>query len=446
VKIPANVVAKPEAARVASILEGLDENVPGAEVFEAFEQLDDLPADVVRAVLVSVNGPAPNPDQLDAATRRAHGFPELPLVFRCTSALRPTMLGELNRLEQEQLKAAGTSWDGLDLPASARLAQNGGEPSFAGSLELKRFSFDDGAPALDVVLYGEGSGALFDTGTSRLVGAVAYGVVELKDKAARTGLQNVLSSQPDPAALARAEAARAKADAAAKAEAEARAKAEAEARAKAEAEARAKAKADAKAKAEADAAAFAAAQVSLFPADEPTTQKRLKVPAKAVAAPKVAAAKKAAAAEAAPRKAAVPKKAAAAPKKAAAAAAAKKKTAAAPKKAAAAPKAAAAAAKKKKAAAPEKAASAAAKKKRSAAAPKRSAAAPKKAAAAPKKAAAVPKKAAAVPKKASAKKATAKKATAKKATAKKAAAAPKKAAAAPKKKATAKKPAAKTSR
>ncbi len=401
-KIPANVVAKPEAARVASILEGLDENVPGAEVFEAFEQLDDLPADVVRAVLVSVTGPAPDPDQLDAATRRAHGFPELPLVFRCTSALRPTMLGELNRLEQEQLKAAGTSWDGLDLPASARLAQNGGEPSFAGSLELKRFSFDDGAPALDVVLYGEGSGALFDTGTSRLVGAVAYGVVELKDKAARTGLQNVLSSQPDPAALARAEAARAKADAAAKAEAEARAKAEAEARAKAEAEARAKAKADAKAKAEADAAAFAAAQVSLFPADEPTTQKRLKVPAKAVAVPKVAAAKKAAAAEAAPRKAAAPKKtAAAAPKKAAAA---KKKTAAAPKKTAAA-------------------------KKKTAAAPKKTAAAPKKAAAAPKKTTAVPKKA-----------------SAKKASAKKAAAAPKTAAAAAKKKATAKKPAAKTSR
>ncbi len=330
-KIPANVVAKPEAARVASILEGLDENVPGAEVFEAFEQLDELPADVVRSVLVSVTGPAPDPDQLDAATRRAHGFPELPLVFRCTSALHPSMLEELNRVEQDQLRAAGTSWDGLDLPPSARIAPNGGEPSFAGSLELKRFAFADGSPALDVVLYLEDSGAIFDSGTSRIVGAVAYGVVEMKDKAARTGLQNVLSTQPDPAALARAEAGRAKAAAAAKAEADAQAKAAA----KAEAEARAAARGEAKAKAEAEAAAFAAAQTELFPAEEPTTQKRLKkVPAKKVAAKKTAAAPKKVAAKktaaAAPKKTSA-KKAAAAPKKAAA----KKPAAAAPKKTAA---------------------------------------------------------------------------------------------------------------
>ena len=434
-KIPANVVAKPEAARVASILEGLDENVPGAEVFEAFEQLDDLPADVVRAVLVSVTGPAPDPDQLDAATRRAHGFPELPLVFRCTSALRPSVLEELNRVEQDQLRAAGTSWDGLDLPPSARIAPNGGEPSFAGALELKRFAFDDGTPALDVVLYGEGSGAIFDGGTSRIVGAIAYGVVEMKDKAARAGLQNVLSSQPDPAALARAEAARAKADAAAKAAADARAKADA----KADAEAKAAAKAAAKAKAEADAAAFAAAQTELFPAEEPTTQKRLKV----VAAKKVAAKKTAAA----PKKVAA-KKTAAAPKKVAAkktAAAAEPKKVAAKKTAAAAPKKTAAtktaAAEPKKGSAKKTAAAAEPKKtaaKKTAAAPKK-AAAKKAAAAAPKKAAAK-KAAAAAPKKTAAKKTAAKK------TAAKTTAAAKKTAAATPKKAAAKKTTAKKTR
>ena len=297
-KIPANVVAKPEAARVASILESLDDSEPGAEVFEAFEKLDELPADVVRAVLVSVTGPAPDPEQLDAATRRAHGFPELPLVFRCTSAVKPLALEELNRVEQDQLRAAGTCWDGLDLPPSARLLQNGGEPSFAGNLELKRFAFEDGTPALDVVLHGDGSGALFDAGTSRLVGAVAYGIVELKDKAARAGLQHMLASQPDPAALARVEAERARAEVAAKAAAEARAAAEAKAaaetRAAAEAEARsqAKAKADAKAKAEADAAAFAAAHTSLFPPEEPTTQKRSKVVASTAPATRTAPAKK----------------------------------------------------------------------------------------------------------------------------------------------------------
>ncbi len=196
------MISKPEAVRVASILEGLDKNPPGAEVFEAFDELDALPADVVRAVLTSVTGPQPAPEQLDEATREAHGFPPPPLVLVCTRASKPSRAEELNRIEQQQLRHAGMMWDGQDLPASQRLAPNGGEASFAGALELKTFS-GDGVALFDALLYGQGSGAIFKTGTSDCVGAVAYGVVEMKDKRARVGLQAVLETPP-PAAIAKA--------------------------------------------------------------------------------------------------------------------------------------------------------------------------------------------------------------------------------------------------
>ena len=362
-KIPASMSDKPEAVRVASILNGLDKNPPGAEVFEAFEQLDDLPADVVRAVLVSLTGPAPDPEQLDAVTRRAHGFPAPPLLLRCTSASSPKAVEELNRIEQEQLRRAGTAWDGLDLPTSARLAKDGSEATFAGALELKSFADADGTVSFDVVLHGEGSGAIFKGGTSEVIGAVAYGVVELSDKLSRVGVQAVLASKPDPAAEARVKAA-------ARAKAEAQAEADATARAEADARAKADAKAEASSNAQAEAT---------FSEQEPTTQKRVKKgPAAKRTAVKKVAAKKTAVEKVAAEKAAAPKKVAA--KKTAAKKTAAKKTVA---KKTAAKKTAA-----KKTAAPKKVAA------KKTAAPKTAAAAKKAAAPATKKTAA-PKKTAA---------------------------------------------------
>ena len=98
-----------EAVRVASILDGLDKSSPGAEVFEAFEELDALPAEVVREVLASVTGPAPDPSTLDAATRKAHGFPAPPLVLLCTSAVKPARVEDLKPGQQDQLRRAGTT-------------------------------------------------------------------------------------------------------------------------------------------------------------------------------------------------------------------------------------------------------------------------------------------------------------------------------------------------
>ena len=44
-------------------------------------------------------------------------------------------------------------WDGLDLDAAARLAQGGGEASFAGTLERRTFAHADGAAAFQEVLH-----------------------------------------------------------------------------------------------------------------------------------------------------------------------------------------------------------------------------------------------------------------------------------------------------
>jgi len=75
--------------------------------------------------------------------------------------VRPARVEDLQRVAQEQLRRAGTAWDGLDLPATARLARDGSESSFAGSLEVKTFTDADGTPMFDVLLYGEGNGAIF---------------------------------------------------------------------------------------------------------------------------------------------------------------------------------------------------------------------------------------------------------------------------------------------
>jgi hypothetical protein len=224
VKSQAIVVDPNETKRAAAILSRISQSArqPGAEVFEAFEELDGLSADAVRAVLQEKAGAA-----LDLATCKALGLPLPPLTMRCTSARTKLAFDSLSDLEKEQVRLAGTTWDGLDLPASARLAKDGSEASFGDTLTWKTFESDTASDVplyrFDVLVYRDGSGTIFTRQTPTIVGAVAYSVVEMSDARQRQALQLVLDHAPTaskahvasdekPAAATKAKAVKAKTD------------------------------------------------------------------------------------------------------------------------------------------------------------------------------------------------------------------------------------------
>ncbi|AKV03363.1 Histone H1-like protein HC2 [Labilithrix luteola] len=203
-KTPANSDPREGALRAAKIVETLGEGPKSADVFEAFEELDALPSDVVKDAFEAWTGPAPDPERLDAATRKAHGFAPPALVLRLVRLERPTSTDKLPALEQEQLRLAGTAWDGLDLPAAERLAPNGGESTFAGTFERRTIVGTEESASFDVLLYRDGSGTIFRGDSTAIVGAIAYGVVEMSDRRAREGLQEALTqteAKPLPVAV-----------------------------------------------------------------------------------------------------------------------------------------------------------------------------------------------------------------------------------------------------
>lgn len=203
-KTPSNSDPREEALRAAKIVETLGEGPKSAEVFEAFEELDALSPDVVKDALASWTGPAPDPERLDAPTRKAHGFPPPRLVLRLVRLERPTSVAKMPPLEQEQLRRAGLAWDGLDLPASERLAPSGGEGSFAGSFERRTIVGTEEPASFDVLLYRDGSGTIFRGDSTEVVGAIAYGIVEMADRRPREGLQEAMNqteAKPLPVAV-----------------------------------------------------------------------------------------------------------------------------------------------------------------------------------------------------------------------------------------------------
>ncbi|HVH46648.1 MAG TPA: hypothetical protein VM925_30110 [Labilithrix sp.] len=182
------------AERAAAIVESLPK-LSGEEVFAAFEELDQLPSEVVRDALATSTGPAPDPEQLDDATRRAHGFPPRPLRLRTLAVVNDADIFDLGSVAEEQLRLAGKAWDGADLSAEERL-DGESEGSFAGTLAHRVLADADAAgvvPLFDVLLYAEDAGSIFRAGTTDLVGAIAYGIVEMKDKRARVAIQEALA-------------------------------------------------------------------------------------------------------------------------------------------------------------------------------------------------------------------------------------------------------------
>lgn len=164
-----------------------------AEVFAAFEELDALDPAAVRAALHPWTGPAPDPSRLDDAVRRAHGLPPPPLTLRRAALVRDADVLDLGPVAEEQLRIAGKTWDGVDLPPEDRL-DGEREDSFAGTLEHHALAeAETGQPMFDVLLYAGDAGVVFRASTTELVGTIAYGRVEMRDRRVRVAIEEALA-------------------------------------------------------------------------------------------------------------------------------------------------------------------------------------------------------------------------------------------------------------
>jgi hypothetical protein len=152
------------------------------QVFAAFAELDALPPDVARAALEKAMGIRQAPD--------AEPAPMILVPVRTTHDADVLDLGDT---AQGQLRIAGRSWDGLDLEPEERL-DGEREDTFAGTLVARTFADEAGTPLFDVLTYADDSGAIFRAGTTDLVGAIAYGTVEMKDRRTRAALQEALAA------------------------------------------------------------------------------------------------------------------------------------------------------------------------------------------------------------------------------------------------------------
>jgi hypothetical protein len=178
-----------ETARAAAIVARLQAGFDTSEqVFAAFAELDALPLEIARDALEKAVGPMPDPAQLDPEIRRRHGMPSPPLTLVPLRTTRDADVLDLGPIAQEQLRIAGRTWDGLDLEPEERL-DGEREDTFAGTLVVSTFGDEAGIPLFDVFTYAEDSGVIFRAGTTELVGAIAYGKVEMNERRARSALE-----------------------------------------------------------------------------------------------------------------------------------------------------------------------------------------------------------------------------------------------------------------
>ncbi|MFO0669836.1 MAG: hypothetical protein U0235_09465 [Polyangiaceae bacterium] len=188
------------AARARAIVRALQNGEPGsAEVFDAFYELDRLPAEVVSAELAAWAGPLPNLDALDDDMRRALRLPPRPLRLRVVSSAHDADVLDLGPVAEAQLRLAGRAWDGRDLPAEERL-DGELEGSLAGTLRrLVLAEVDKSGPVLDVILFspepGSDVAAAFAAGTTDEVAFIAEGRVESRDVRLRAALPDVLFTE-----------------------------------------------------------------------------------------------------------------------------------------------------------------------------------------------------------------------------------------------------------
>ena len=186
---------RPPSAR--DIVDALRSGEPGSEeIFEAFAQLDALPPDEVREALASWVGSPREGEHVDDATRRARGLPLLPLRLHTVSVAKDADVLDQGAVAEDQLRLAGRTWDGADMTAEERL-DGEIEGSFAGTVERRVLAVraePSKPPLFDVVLFAEGAGAVFAAGTTTMIGLIADGKVEMRDRRARAAIEEALSA------------------------------------------------------------------------------------------------------------------------------------------------------------------------------------------------------------------------------------------------------------
>jgi hypothetical protein len=168
------------------------------EVFTAFAELDELPEEVVRAALEPWLGSGPDIEHLDDATRAAHGFPPRKLRLRTLAVVKDADVLFLGTVAEEQLRAAGRSWDGVDSEPEERLDEDA-EHSFAGTLEHHTLVAVDDAtdtPLFEVVRFLGDAGVIFQAGTAVPVGYIADGRVEVADARICAAIDEALRAEP----------------------------------------------------------------------------------------------------------------------------------------------------------------------------------------------------------------------------------------------------------
>jgi len=102
--------------------------------------------------------------------------------------------GELTPMLAKQLQIAGKNYDGLDLPVSARLADDDSETSFRSSLVFSQLIGAKGKPVYDVLTYAGDSGCIFAAGSVKLVAQIIQGYVQCSDPKLRSTLDAALKA------------------------------------------------------------------------------------------------------------------------------------------------------------------------------------------------------------------------------------------------------------
>lgn len=174
------VAAFPTADMVTTLLTSVGVETPsGAALLGSMKKLGET-NDTVREAVAAFLATLPEP-----------------LDLRLTSIVKPRRVEDLTPIAREQLRIAGKGYDQQDLDAAARLARNGGETSFHGSLELRTVGDAAGHARYDVLLYLADSGSIFEAGTTRELGGVSQGGVVLaeKNEPLRGALQAVVQAK-----------------------------------------------------------------------------------------------------------------------------------------------------------------------------------------------------------------------------------------------------------
>jgi hypothetical protein len=166
--------------RATSILASLQAGDPtSAAVYDAFWELDAMPAEEVRAAL-------------------GVALPEYRL--RTVSIAKDADVLDLGPVAEEQLRLAGKSWDGVDLAPEERL-DGELEGSFAGTLERRVLADTDApgdSPLFDVLSFAGDSGVVFEAGTTNVVALIAYHKVEMRDRRTREAIESALAAPETP--------------------------------------------------------------------------------------------------------------------------------------------------------------------------------------------------------------------------------------------------------